>query len=90
MSDYTPTTEQVREQYTREQPAVGWSVAEREDYFDRWLDALIPAEPTPEMVEAFKAAWWEAFHAGKPDGTKVHADLTAGLRAVLAHLRESR
>ena len=38
MTDYTPTTEQVREQYSREQPPHIGTVSEKRVEFDRWLD----------------------------------------------------
>ena len=55
MSDYTPTTEQVREQYSREQPPHIGTVSEKRAEFDRWLDA-VKAE-----------AWDEGFDAGERD-----------------------
>ena len=45
MSDYTPTTEQVREQYSREQPPHIGTVSEKRAEFDRRLDA-VKADPS--------------------------------------------
>lgn len=45
------------------------------------LKLAIPAEPTPEMAEAFENAGGAAAFAGQPG-------IPAGLRAVLAQLRD--
>lgn len=37
MTDYTPTTEEVREQYTREEPPRIGTVSGKAADFDRWL-----------------------------------------------------
>lgn len=55
MSDYTPDEEQVREQYTREQPPKIGSVAEKHAEFDRFI-ASVRAEAWDEGREAFEAA----------------------------------
>ena len=53
MTDYTPTTKQVREQFTREEPPQIGTVAEKGRAFDRWL----------EQVKA--EAWEEGHNAGQ-------------------------
>lgn len=53
MSDWTPTTKQVREQFTREEPPRIGTVAEKSRAFNRWL----------EQVKA--EAWDEGHHAGQ-------------------------
>ena len=55
MNNWTPTTKQVREQFTREEPPRIGTVAEKSRAFDRWL----------EQVKA--EAWDEGFDAGERD-----------------------
>ena len=38
MTNYTPTTNQVREQFTREEPPPIGTVTEKSRAFDRWLE----------------------------------------------------
>ena len=40
MTNYTPTTKQVREQFTREEPPPIDTVAEKSQAFDRWLEQV--------------------------------------------------
>lgn len=58
MSDYTPDEEQVREQYTREQPPQIGTVAERHTEFDRFL-ANIKADALREVAYEFAAGPWQ-------------------------------
>lgn len=56
--DYTPTTEEVREQYTREEPPRIGTVAERRAEFDRWLaahDAQVRADERERIASAIEA-----------------------------------
>lgn len=55
MSDYTPDTETVREQYTREQPPHIGTVGEKGREFDRWL-AGVKAEALREAAEGMRRA----------------------------------
>ena len=50
MSEYTPDEEQVREQYTQEQPPQIGSVAEKRAEFDRFI-ARIKAEAWREAAD---------------------------------------
>lgn len=50
MSEYTPDTETVREQYTREQPPHIGTVSEKSAEFDRWLER-VKAEAAAEALE---------------------------------------
>lgn len=61
-SDFTPDEEQVREQYTQEQPPQIGSVAEKRAEFDRFI-ARIKAEAWDEGAEALQAA---AIHPRSP------------------------
>jgi len=40
MSEHTPTTEEVRQQYTREQPPHVGTVSSKSAEFDRWLAGI--------------------------------------------------
>lgn len=53
MSEYTPDTETVREQYTREQPAHIGTVSSKSAEFDRWL-AGIRAEVVEQIAQAIE------------------------------------
>ncbi len=60
MSDYTPTTEAVRDAFSdyKEDDAGGWFKAQAVDYkaeFDRWL-AEVKAEANIELVARIEAA----------------------------------
>lgn len=59
MSDYTPDEEQVREQYTQEQPPQVGSVEEKRAEFDRFL-AKIKAEAVAEAMRGFTTEEREA------------------------------
>ena len=50
MSEYTPDEEQVREQYTQEQPPQIGSVAEKRAEFDRFV-ARIKSEALRELLD---------------------------------------
>ena len=58
MTDYTPTTNQVREQFTREEPPQIGTVTEKGRAFNRWL----------EQVKA--EAWEEGKRAARPLPTR--------------------
>ena len=50
MTEYTPDTEQVREQYTREQPPHIGTVSQKGSEFERWLEQ-IKREAKAEALE---------------------------------------
>lgn len=56
MREYTPNTETVREQYTREQPPHVGTVSSKCAEFDRWLDRERAAARREGQVEALRAA----------------------------------
>ena len=53
MSNYTPNEEQVREQYTREQPPQIGTAAEKAAEFERFI-AKVKADALREAVEYFE------------------------------------
>ena len=55
MSEYTPNTEAVREQYTREQPPHIGTASEKSAEFDRWYAAEIAAAKAEALREASRA-----------------------------------
>lgn len=56
MSEYTPNTEAVREQYTREQPPQIGTVSQKGREFDRWYAAEIAAAEKRGAVRALSEA----------------------------------
>lgn len=58
MSDYTPSTTEVRQQFSREEPPRFWTVNEKNQQFNRWLaqhDAEVRAQERERIAEAFQA-----------------------------------
>lgn len=53
---YTPDTEAVREQYTREQPPHVGTVSSKSAEFDRWLDRVRAAARREGQAEAWEDA----------------------------------
>lgn len=53
---YTPDTEAVREQYTREQPPHVGTVSSKSAEFDRWLDRVRAAARREGQAEAWAEA----------------------------------
>lgn len=59
MGNYTPTTEQVRWQYTREEPPRVGTISERTAEFNRWLvarDRQVRARALRDAVRDMRAA----------------------------------
>ena len=56
MTEYTPDTEQVREQYTREQPPHIGTVSQKGSEFERWLEQ-IKREAKAEALEEAASEW---------------------------------
>lgn len=72
MSEYTPDEEQVREQYTQEQPPQIGSAAEKSAEFDRFL-AKIKADALRDVAD-----WLEA--VGRPGHPKPPSIAPSALR----------
>ena len=65
MSDtYTPDEEQVREQYTQEQPPQIGAVAEKHAEFDRFIDK-VKADALRGAIEDIDAAGLDAYTANE-------------------------
>lgn len=77
MTDYTPTTEQVRGQYTREQPPPIATMGEKRAEFDRWLDEI--------RAEAWDAAVDDAYRVASATAAR-----TQSIDAILAALTPQR
>ena len=57
-NEYTPDTEQVREQYTREQPPHIGTVSQKRSELDRWLEHIkreAKAEALEEMANVLES-----------------------------------
>ena len=89
MSDWTPTTQQVREQFTREEPPPIDTVAEKSQAFDRWLEQVKAeareegkraARPLPTREEIADVILAESLFGSRTP--------TAAADAVLALLKE--
>lgn len=68
-SEYTPDEEQVREQYTREQPPQIGTVADRHAEFDRFI-ARVKAEAWDEGFRTSERCWEELWDITTPDGDR--------------------
>lgn len=65
MSNYTPDEEQVREQYTREQPPQVGTVAEKHAEFDRFI-AKVKADAWDEGLDEGRDRWMDSREFGDP------------------------
>ena len=57
-NEYTPDTEQVREQYTREQPPHIGTVSQKRSELDRWLEQIKREAKAEGLREAIKEVRW--------------------------------
>ncbi|TLK56300.1 hypothetical protein [Glutamicibacter sp. V16R2B1] len=68
---YTPNTEQVRDQYTREQPPHIGTVSQKRSELDRWLEQVKREAKAEALTEAA-----DELAAIDPDGNSVYWDGT--------------
>lgn len=81
---HTPTTADVREQYTREEPPRIGTVSEKADEFDRWLGQVKAEARREGQVEA----WDEGYRAGSEDMSDLRAGRLTFQTITSNHYRE--
>ena len=94
-NEYTPDTEQVREQYTREQPPHIGTVSQKRSELDRWLEQIkreakaeALEEAAAELAQESDAASHTARKFSGDDNTRYHAYSSA--YSVAAYKLENR